>query len=228
MINFFLESLQQRRWYRKLCLFFKIYKSQCPKYLFDKISQSNCQYRTRNAQNIPDINVKHQFFKNSYFPSTIIEWNKLDSSIRNLKTLNIFKSKILNFLRPTANSIFVCHNPIGVKLLIRIRLALSHLREHKFKHSFQDTLNPLCSCGKEFETTFDIVLSCPNYYDERLTLLSKIRNISSNILENTNSQIGQFFLYGDKNFTASTNFIIVNLTIEYMLANKKFDEPLFL
>ena len=24
-----LESLQQRRWYRKLCLFFKVYKNQC-------------------------------------------------------------------------------------------------------------------------------------------------------------------------------------------------------
>ena len=106
-----LESLQQRCWYRKLCLFFKVYKNQCSKYLFDVIPQSNCPYRT----NIPHINVKHQFFKNSYFPSTIIEWNKLDSNIRNSETLNIFKSKILKFIRPTANSIFGCHNSIWAK-----------------------------------------------------------------------------------------------------------------
>ena len=36
-----LDSLQQRRRYRKLCLFFKIYKNQCPKYLFEIIPQSN-------------------------------------------------------------------------------------------------------------------------------------------------------------------------------------------
>ena len=48
-----LESLQQRHWHRKLCLSFKIYKNQCPKYLFDITPQSNCQYKTRNAQNIP-------------------------------------------------------------------------------------------------------------------------------------------------------------------------------
>ena len=54
----------------------KIYQNQCPKYLFDIIPQSNCQYRTRNPQNIPHVNVKHQFFKNPYFPSTTIEWNK--------------------------------------------------------------------------------------------------------------------------------------------------------
>ena len=175
---------------------------------------------------MPHISVNYQFFKNSYFPSTIIERNKLDSNIRNSDTLNIFKSKILKFKRPTANSIFDCHNPIGVKLLTRLRLELSHLCEHKFKQSFQDTLTPLCSCGKEVETTFHFLFSCPNYSDERLTLLSEIRNINPNILENTNSQITQFFLYRDKNFNASTNFIILSSTIEHILATKRFDEPL--
>ena len=130
-----LESLQQRRWYRKPCLFCKIYKNQCPKYLFDIIPQLNCQYRTRNAHNISHINVKHQFFKNSYFPSTINEWNKLDSNIRNSKTLNILKLKILKLIRPTTNSIFGCYNPIGVKLLTRLRLGLSYLRKNKFKQN---------------------------------------------------------------------------------------------
>ena len=138
-----LEPLQQRRWYRKLCLFFKVYKNQCPKYLFDIIPQSNCPYRTRNALNIPHINVKHQFFKNSYFPSTIIEWKKLDSNIRNSEKLQIFKSKILRFIRPTTNSIFGCHNPIGVKLLTRLQLGLSHLRKHKFKQFSRYTQSAL-------------------------------------------------------------------------------------
>ena len=61
---------------------------------------------------------------------------------------------MLKFIRPTANSIFGCPNPIGVKLLTRIRLGLSHLREHKFKCSFHDTFNPLCSYGKKVKTTF--------------------------------------------------------------------------
>ena len=171
--------------------------------------------------------MKHQCFKNSYFPSTIIEWNKSDSNIRNSETLNIFKSKILKFIRPTANSIFGFHNPIGVELLTRLRLGLSHIREHKFKHGFQDAINPLCRCGKEVETTFHFLFSCPNYSEKRLTLLGKIRNINPNILENTNSQITQLFLYGDKNFTASTNFVILSSPIEYILATKRFDEPLF-
>ena len=171
--------------------------------------------------------MKHQLFKDSYFPSTIIEWNKLDSNIRNSETINIFKSKILKFIKPTTNSILGCHNPIGVNLLTSLRLELSHLCEHRFKHSFQDTLNPSCSCGKEVKTTFHFLFSCLNYSDERLTLLNKIRNINPIILESTNSQITQFFLHGAKNFIVSTNFIILISTLEYILATKRFDKPLF-
>ena len=59
------ESLQQSC--IENCLFFKIYKNQCPKYLFGIIPQSNCQYRTRNTHNITNINMKYQFFKNLLF-----------------------------------------------------------------------------------------------------------------------------------------------------------------
>ena len=58
-----LESLKQRRWFRKLCYFFKITKNQSPKYLFDKMPTTRTAYRTRNnIANIPRFNVKHNFF----------------------------------------------------------------------------------------------------------------------------------------------------------------------
>ena len=73
-----LETLQSRRWFRKLCLFYKIVNNQSPSYLFDYISSTDRIYNRRNAANVPRIISKHNFLKNSYFPSTIIEWNKLD------------------------------------------------------------------------------------------------------------------------------------------------------
>ena len=45
-----LESLQQRRWFKKLCYFFKITKSQFPKYLFDKIPTTRTACRTKSDQ----------------------------------------------------------------------------------------------------------------------------------------------------------------------------------
>ena len=194
---------------------------------FSVLSQQFCP-RLWKWINVPHVSVKHQFFKYSYFPSTINEWKKLDSNIWNSEALIIFKSKILKFIRPTSSSIFGFHNPIGVKPLTRLRLGLNHLRERIFKHSFQDTFNLLCSCGKEAETTFNFLLSCPNYFDKRLTHLRKIRIIIPNISEIPNSQINLFFLYRDTNATAPTNCISLISTTEYILPTKWFDEPLFL
>ena len=47
-----------------------------------------------------------------------------------------------DFIRPSTNSTFHRHNPKCLNLIKMIRLELSHLRFHKFKHSFQDTLSP--------------------------------------------------------------------------------------
>ena len=142
-----LEALQQRRWYRKLCCFYKMLKSQSPKYFYSIIPIRNMSYRTRQCNKIPAINVKHDFFKNTFFPSTIMEWNKLDWEIKNSESIVTFKKRILSFIRPSANSTFNCHNPRGIKLLSRLRLGLSHLREHEFKQ-FSRFSQPLLQLWK--------------------------------------------------------------------------------
>ena len=144
-----LEPLQLRRCYRKLCLFYKVFKNEHPKYLFNLILVRSTPYATRTVGNIPLIKTKHIFFKNAFFPSAITEWNSLDPNLRNSKSISVFKEKIFNFIRPSPNSFFDCHNPKGIKLT----LSLSHLTEHKFKHSFQDTINPLCNCGQDIESS---------------------------------------------------------------------------
>ena len=154
-----------------------------PKYLFNIIPVTVSRYNTRNTNNIPQFKVKHNFFRNSFFPSAVIEWNKLDLNIRNSESLNVFKNSLLKFIRPPGNSVFSCHNLRGVKLLTRLRLGLSHLREHKFKHGFQDSLNPIRSCGNDNETSAHCLLHCPHLSNERSTFLKTIRNINRNIFD---------------------------------------------
>ena len=112
-----LESLRLRRWYRKLCLFYKIFKNQHPEYLFHLIPVKHAPYTTRNVHNLPIFKSKHNFFKNSFFPSTISEWNKLDPNLRNSESFLTFKKNILQFIRRTANSVHNCHSPKGIKLI---------------------------------------------------------------------------------------------------------------
>ena len=132
-----MEYLQCRRWYRKLCLFYKIFKKNKPVYLFNLILTRKLNYDTRNTDKITPFHTKHSFFKNSFFPST-------DPNLQSAASLSVFKKNLLKFIRPSPNSVFNCYNCKGIKYHTRLRQGLSHLREHKFKHSFQDTLNPFC------------------------------------------------------------------------------------
>ena len=221
-----LESLQLRRWYRKLGMFYKIFKSKSPQYLFKLIPEKTSSYVTRNAENIPLFNIKHNFYKNSFFPSSIIEWNNLDPKLRNSENFSIFKNNILKFIRPKPNSFFNCCNLKGIRLITRLRLELSHLREHKFKYNFQNCLNPLCSCGSSIESTSHFLLHCPIFHDKRHTLLSTLNNIDSKILESNDCCLTQTLLFGSTSFDSETNTLVPNATSGYILSTGRFEQPL--
>ena len=95
---------------------------------------------------------------------------------RKTESLSLFKTNILKFIRRSTNSVYNCHNPKGLKFITRLRLGLS--REHKFKHSFQDRINPLCSCRIDIGSTEHFLLHCPQFVNERRTLQSTIGNIN--------------------------------------------------
>ena len=126
--------------------------------LFVFASVKHSSHTSRNIHSIPFLSVRHSFFKNSFFPSTISEWNKLDPAIGNSESLSIFRKNIRHFIRPAPNSIYNCHNPKGVKLITRLRLGLSHLRE---QHNFQHSINPLCNCGHDINLQLIIFFIVP-------------------------------------------------------------------
>ena len=83
-----LESLRLQRYYRKLYLFYKVFKNEHPQYLFHLIPMTHSSHTSKNVHNIP-------IFKNSFFPSSISEWNKVDPGwIRNSESLSIFRKKL--------------------------------------------------------------------------------------------------------------------------------------
>ena len=223
-----LESLRSRRWLRKLCLFYKIYKNKSTSYLYDLIPDRVKFYSTRSSQidNISNIKTSSNFFRNSFFPSTITEWNKLDCDIRNSDSLNIFKLSLLKFVRPVANSVFDINNPYGLKLLTRLRLGLSHLRCHKFSHNFQDCINPMCYCGLETETTTHFLLHCLLFQSARQSLLMNIKKIDESILKKHDELITKTLLYGDDKFDLSCNKSIISSTIEFIVSTGRFSNSL--
>ena len=63
------------------------------------------------------------------------EWKKLNPETPRSGSYNIFRKSILNFIRPSAIKVYNINDAIGIKLITRLCLLFSHLREHKFKYS---------------------------------------------------------------------------------------------
>ena len=134
-------------------------------------------------------------FKNSFLPYEIKEWNKLDPEIRNAETNASFREMLLNFIRPIGNSTYKIYDPLGIKLLTRLWLGFSHLFEHKFRHNFADSLNPLCSCSLVTESTLHFFLRCQNYTTLRAALMTDLKNINDGIMPLNESDLLHVILY---------------------------------
>ena len=91
-----LGSLKFRKYFRRLCTFFKIQQLGLSFYLFNLIPQSNRIYNTRRSDKLESFYCRTDVFKNSFFPYVIDEWNKLKPEIRNVGSYLKFRKLILN------------------------------------------------------------------------------------------------------------------------------------
>ena len=53
---------------------------------------------------------------------------------------------------------------LGLTYLTRLQVGSSHLREHKFRHNFLDSLNPICSFRNAIESGKYYLLHCSNFF----------------------------------------------------------------
>ena len=112
-----LESLKFRRWFRRLCTFFKIKIHGKLEYLLNKISSSQIHYNTRNTHQAETYFCRTGIFKNSFCPYTITEWNKLNLDVGKSKSYATFRNTLLKLGRPIKRAIYSINNPVGLKLL---------------------------------------------------------------------------------------------------------------
>ena len=134
----------------------------------------------------------------------------------------IFRNSLLKIGRPMQNSIYNIHDPVGIKYLTRLRLGLSHLNEHKFRHNFQDCLNPLCSCSLEVETTNHYFLHCHYYNDIRKTLLDTVKEITNICLSDFNETWVNLLLYGNSTYSPGENKEVIKASINFILSSQSF------
>ena len=163
------------------------------------IPEKNVFIVTRNAENIPLFNIRHNFYKNCFLTLKIIDWINLVSNLWNSENIGIFENNILKCIRPKPSNFFNCCDLRGIILITRLCLELSHLREHKLKY---------CSCGSSIESISQFLLHCPIFNKKIHTFLSTLKNSESKILESTDSYLTK--TYGSTLLETETSKLVLN------------------
>ena len=98
-----LKPLRSRQWFRHLCTLYKIQTTGLPPYLNNMLPKVTDHFQTRKSEDLAIYQTRTNIFKYSLFPYSVMEWNKLSSSIRN-STYPVFrKSLLLKIIRPVSN-----------------------------------------------------------------------------------------------------------------------------
>ena len=124
------------------------------------------------------------------------------------------------------NSVFSVYDPYGVKLLTRLRLQFSHLKEHKFRHGFSDTVSPMCEYNAEIEDTEHFLLRCHFYSIQRFELFNNISKIDLSLTQLDTKEQDIILLYGYRpNKANALNQDIITFEINFLKKSGRFDKP---
>ena len=121
--------------------------------------------------------------------------------------------------KPLKNS-FLYHQLLllnDTSQIIRPHHGLSHFQNHKFKHSFENTLNQLSLCGLGVKTNTHLLLDHLFISSQRCTLLSTDNDLNLNYI----------ILLHKPSSDTSGNIFKLNGAMNYVITAKIFEEILF-
>ena len=164
--------------------------------------------------------------KNS-FPSALSDWFQLDAAIRNSESIAIFKSRLLSFIRPIQSNVYNIFDPIGLKFLTRLRLGFSHLNGHRFRHNFQNCLNPLRCCSLQTENSIHYLPHCNYFTQHCIDLINSVKYIFEGLDSLSDNANKDLLFYGGLRFDINKNKFLLQATLFYVKSTERFSKSLF-
>ena len=101
----------------------------------------------------------------------------------------------------------------------------SYLNQRKFRHGFQNTVDPMCRFNLEAETTLDFLYRYRLYYTIRTEHLDDIYTVVSSLTNYSAEKLLNFLVYSSEHFSVKTNQSILKSTIKLLKNFKRFDDP---
>ena len=217
------EPLHLRRWFRRLTVFYKIMHGQTPQYLVDPVPPLRRHLFGTNIRNeLHPMCWRTQRFKNSFYPDAVKNWNNIGPEMRQTDEISTFKSTLKAMIVPEEKSIFKIHSQ-DLRYLYQLRVGLSPLRAHKFKHNFLDTPSDMCTCQTGTESTTHFLLHCPLFNGYREELMDKIQPIVRDLPHiSENATLCNILLYGSKILDTAKNKEILDTTLIYIRSTGRF------
>ena len=216
-----LESLRSRRKKKKLQVMYKIQNGHAPEYLSllcppnrDKKSE----YKLRAGHNIQQIKTKKTYFYTSFFPSTIREWNNLNTDTQDALSVEVFKSRLkgkINF-----NKAYLWCNDHASINLSRIRMGLSALKQQRKAFHFIESGS--CSyCNANRESISHYFLHCPNFAALRIEMLQYLNDVLQKPTNSlTETKWIELILFGTGNYNEDKK--LFETVTKYITKSKRF------
>ena len=147
-------------------------------------------------------------------------------NVMNSKSIKFFKKMIVTDNKE--NSIFSVYDPYGIKLLIRLRIQFSHLKENKFRHGFGDIVSPMRGFNAEIEDTEHFLLRCHFYSIQRFELFNNINKVEPSFTQlGTKEQVNILLRGYPPNKSNALNQDIIKFVINFLKKSGRFYKPLF-
>ena len=222
------ESLSDRRWSRRILHIHKIVNDKTPSYLKERLPRLRRPlYRQYSTSMIYEIKCRTERYKNSFFPNAIYSWNIAIEQFQTMPSFYTLKNFITKLIRPSEKSTFGIYDILGIKYLFQLRLNLSPLRYHKWKHNFNDITSNKCLCDENVENTEHFLFYCSLFSSQRQILMANVRLILEKYGLGDKTHDLHLYLYGDSYINHVDNKSILLCTINYIKSTKRFSNHLY-
>ena len=113
-----------------------------------------------------------------------------------------------------------------MKLLARLRLQFTHLNKHKLRHGFNETVNCMCQCGTDVETTEHFLLRFHCFSTQRYKLFDYLYRLDTSFSKLNTKEKVAYLLYGSRSNSSSSNKEVIKLVIKFLKSTGRFNKPL--
>jgi len=207
-------SLQSRRRFHRLHLFYKIVNGLSPPYLRGLLPvrvADRARYALRTSINYTVPMCKTNSFARSFLPYSVNEWNRLDPEVCGTSNLQLFKSKCSVRYAHRNYLFYNGSRPVNIQMA-RMRIGCSSLRSH-LCHNLHVEDNPTCQCGISEEDCEHYFFHCPLYANQRRQLFRTVDQTTISV---------SIILRGDENKSIEENILSQDAIHQFIIDTGRF------